>query len=463
MDTRDLEYHLPPERIAVRPVHPRDSARLMVVRRLVPPHAAGDGPLHEALTIEHRLVRDLPSILRPGDLMIVNATRVLPARFFGRRVGSGGAVEGLYLGGGDPPATCSAPLPPRVPFRHWTVLLKGGHLRPGVRIRLTDGTDRPGCLELALLDRDARVAGAWTVRVQPIDPLEASGDQPAVLAATLHASPISQVDPLASRLLGPESSDAEILDQFGRTPLPPYIAWARRQLNIAAPDAEDRSLYQTVYAHESLDAVQQSRVEDNPAAPAVASNSVAPGVTDPGASLAGSLAAPTAGLHFTPELLQSLASVGVERDEVVLHVGLGTFKPVDADRLEDHPMHAEWCSMSAATIAGMEARRRAGGRVVAIGTTSVRTLESYAAHLQQAGEVPAWLQTRLLISPGHAWRWTDALLTNFHLPRSTLMALVAATLSTDAALGVARLKQIYEIAIRENYRFYSFGDAMIIV
>lgn len=197
-------------------------------------------------------------------------------------------------------------------------------------------------------------------------------------------------------------------------------------------DAHDRAVYQTIYANSAM---------------------------------TGSVAAPTAGLHFTPQLLAELQTAGISRYPVTLHVGLGTFKPVQAEFLEQHPMHAEWCTIPHATAAALTATRAAGGRILAIGTTSARTLESFSPHhLTTGGE--HW--TRLLITPGHTWQNADALLTNFHLPGTTLMAMVASLLggpgdAHNPASGVARLQHLYAIAIAERYRFYSFGDAMLIL
>ncbi len=219
----------------------------------------------------------------------------------------------------------------------------------------------------------------------------------------------------------------EILDRAGRTPLPPYIRSARRAAGLDVPDADDRARYQTVYA----------------GAP-------------------GSIAAPTAGLHFTPALLDTLASEGVRRADVTLHVGPGTFKPVEAETLEDHPMHAELCSMGAGAIRAVFGDGAGGGRagrVVAVGSTAARTIESYAAAIGAGAPAPASLETDLLIAPGYAWRRVDAIVTNFHLPRSTLLAMIAALFPG----GIDRVRAIYDEAVREGYRFYSYGDAMLVL
>ncbi|MGH7133707.1 MAG: S-adenosylmethionine:tRNA ribosyltransferase-isomerase, partial [Phycisphaerales bacterium] len=210
------------------------------------------------------------------------------------------------------------------------------------------------------------------------------------------------------------------------TPLPPYIRAARKRHGVEVDDAVDRAAYQTVYAR--------------------------------GDELsAGSVAAPTAGLHFTPDLLAMLSAKGVDRAEVVLHVGTGTFKPVDTEFVEQHPMHAEWCTAPAATTAAMARARFSGGRVFAVGTTSARTLESFTqAELTPNADASHW--TRILITPGYQWRHIDGLMTNFHLPRSTLLAMVAALLPG----GAAQLLDVYREAIVKGYRFYSYGDAMLV-
>lgn len=362
MRTADLEYNLPPDRIATEPVTPRDSARLMVVDRADPSR------------VKDMRVRDLPGQLRAGDVLVFNTTRVLPARFFGRRIGSGGKVEGLYL----------VSLPEAGGAPKWVVLLKGKHVRPGVVVALDETEGGQSGYSLRVVER--REPGGWVVDVE-----------------------------------GPRASTGEVLDRVGHVPLPPYIVKARQQTGFVADETRDRERYQTVYAAE-----------------------------------AGSVAAPTAGLHFTPELLEQLERMGVERVDVLLHVGAGTFKPVETEIVEDHPMHSEWCSMSRAAVERVQRAKREGRRVIAVGTTAARTLEAYAA----AGETPEYLETRLLITPGYRFAWVDGMLTNFHLPRSTLMAMVAALF---AERGVERLKGLYERAIREGYRFYSYGDAMVVV
>lgn len=386
--TADLDYDLPAELIAPEPVSPRDSARMLVVSRSDPGR------------LEDRIVRDLPDLLRPGDLLVFNTSRVVAARLTGRRVpapadgrrrrpasdappAGGGRVEGLFL---------------RAPSNtEWVVMLRAGRCRPGDRVELDDAGGSASGVSLELLERSTGDdPGAWRVRVIGAPAPGASGDH------------------------GWE----EVLSRVGTTPLPPYILRARRQRGQASDEAADRAAYQTVYAGES-----------------------------------GSVAAPTAGLHFTPGLLSRLAAAGVERAQVVLHVGPGTFKPVTAEVVEDHEMHAERCSIAPGELERIARARAEGRRVIAVGTTTVRALEAYAREAAGTGRVPASLETRLLIAPGRAPAWVDGLMTNFHLPRSTLMALVASLL----AGGVEQLKRAYAHAAAARYRFYSFGDAMLVL
>lgn len=382
--TADLDYDLPESAIAKEPASPRDAARLMVIDR-----AIGDAR-------EHTIVRELPRLLRKGDVMVFNATRVLQARLVGRREDSGGRVEGLFL-------SASAD------GREWTALLRAKKVRENTSIRLIDERGVDTNVSLVPLRRDTSELGAWVVGVR----IEGEpGGGAAAAGAALDA--------------------ATILDRVGHTPLPPYILKAREHTHEPVERASDRDRYQTVYAKEQ-----------------------------------GSVAAPTAGLHFTPELLAALDRLGVESVEVTLHVGTGTFKPVEVDIVEEHPMHSEWCSMSPIAIERVRRAKAEGRRVIGVGTTSVRTLESYALALEtQAGaspaSAPASLDTKLLITPGYRYRWTDGTLTNFHLPRSTLLAMVGALLSDQGTLGVQRLIARYREAIERGYRFYSFGDAMLI-
>jgi S-adenosylmethionine:tRNA ribosyltransferase-isomerase len=359
LTTAQLDYELPAERIATRPVEPRDAARLMVVHR-------------SSETVDHRHVRDLPELLVPGDTLVLNRTAVAPARLIGRRHDSGGRIEGLFLEEAGHAA--------------WLVMLRSNsRLRDGQRIDLEDQAGRP-VSELELLERRAE---HWLVAVR-----------------------------------GPGDT-ASILEAVGRTPLPPYIRRARGDDEV--DDASDRAWYQTVYA-------DQDRCR--------------------------SVAAPTAGLHFTPGLLAALEKRGIGRLDVVLHVGPGTFKPITAATPAGHVMHRERYEVPAGTVKAL--RERAGqvpsrrGRLIAVGTTAVRTLESLDDPLP-AADAPISSQTDLLISPPYDFRHVDGLLTNFHLPRSTLLALVA------AMVGLPRLLALYRLAVEREYRFYSYGDAMLIL
>lgn len=385
MRTADLAFDLPPDLIAVEPAEPRDSARLLVVSRSDPAR------------LEHRRVSDLPGLLEPGDALVMNASKVLPARFIARNLETGGKAEGLWLR--DDGFVQSGPNGVR--RRVWVALLKARRHRPGRVLALLDRQGKETTARIEILSRADDEPGAW--RVAAWDTLdfntESGSDTPA------------------------------ILDRVGRPPLPPYIRGARREAGMADENERDPERYQTVYA-ESV---------ESPTADGVA----------------GSVAAPTAGLHFTPGLLDRLESRGVARTSVVLHVGTGTFKPVEAEDLGDHPMHGEWCSIppGAGEIIG------GAGRVIAVGTTSVRTLEAFALLEQSDAPVPAWIETDLLIQPGYRFLKVDGLLTNFHLPGSTLLALVAAIVPG----GIDRVREIYAEAIRERYRFFSYGDAMLIL
>ncbi len=345
----DFVYDLPPERIAQRPSEPRDACRLL---RLV--RATGG--------IEHRQFTDLPELLRPGDLLVLNDTRVLPAKFPARRR-SGAQMEGLFLRereGGD-----------------WAVLLKNARrCRPGERLVLGDGQH-----ELELVADEGQ--GEWVVRPVPACPAE------------------------------------ELLGRIGSTPLPPYI---RRPGPLS--DEQDSQRYQTVFARRP-----------------------------------GSVAAPTAGLHFTDRLLAALAARGVERTAVTLHVGLGTFLPVKADTLQGHKMHSEWFDLPASAVEAIRRARQRGGRVVAVGTTAVRVLESVAARgpLQPTS---GW--TKLFLYPPAPFGLTDALITNFHLPASTLLMLVAAFCDPGGTRGRALILDAYRQAVEQQYAFFSYGDAMLI-
>ena len=356
MKLTDFDYELPSERVAQRPAERRDDARLLV-------HDVG------ADATEHRRVSDLVECLRPGDLLVVNDTRVLSARIYGRRK-SGGAVELLFL---EPVSDDG---------RRWSA-----RANPARRLKPDETIEVEGGLTARMVERAGH---DWLVELA--DPRE------------------------------PGLGVVELLQRHGRMPLPPYIERgdrARRRTR-EPEDPLDRERYQTVYAERM-----------------------------------GAVAAPTAGLHFTPELLARLEELGVQRATVTLHVGLGTFEPVHEDRVEDHRLHAERFDLPAATVAAVRATRTAGGRVVAVGTTSVRVLESCA---DERGELaPASGETRLFLLPGSELRVVDVLMTNFHLPRSTLLMLVS------AFAGRERVLRLYREAIAEGYRFYSYGDAMLLI
>ena len=362
--TSDLEYDLPDELIATRPAEPRDSARLMVVDRGQPS------------SVEEAKVRDLPSYLREGDLLVFNDSRVLPARLAGVRRSTSGRIGGLFLAEHGP--------------GRWEALLRSnGRLRSGDVIDLDDAHGGRSSVSMTLLDRAGE---GWLTEVRD----ESRGDA---------------------------ESAAELLGRIGATPLPPYILFARRQRHERIDDDEDRAWYQTVYADSTH---------------------------------TGSVAAPTAGLHFTPALLRRLEESGVRTARVTLHVGAGTFKPVEVEVVEEHPIHAEWAETPASALRAVRDTRMSGGRVVCVGTTSARALES----APESASGDGWLgETRLLITPGYRWKRLDAMLTNFHLPRSTLLAMVGALFPE----GVRDLRPLYERAVRDRFRFYSYGDTMLVL
>ena len=364
--TRDLDYDLPRELIATAPAEPRDSARLLVIRGQAEP--------------EHTVFRDLPELLAADDRLVVNTSRVLPARLLGQREDTGGNAEGLFLEFGDEPG-------------QWVCMVKARRFKPGARIGLFGRGNAPSPHAIELVERHPRVPGAWIVRLVG-GPWEDEW----------------QFKTLSMAVLG----------EVGHVPLPPYIRSARRNEGQEDERTEDLERYQTVYA-------------------------------DP--AEAGSVAAPTAGLHFTPAVLEALASRGVVRRDVTLHVGAGTFREVETELVEDHEMHHELCHAPASVMDDLRAARRGGHRVLAVGTTAARTIEAGA-------EGPGgWFETNLLITPGYQWKLASALITNFHLPRSTLMAMVAALLPG----GVEQLHEVYARAIEARYRFYSYGDAMLVL
>lgn len=399
--TTELEYDLPESALAKAPVEPRDSAKLMVVRR------------SEASQIEHVTVRDMPAFLRgaglaaghehAADLLVRNTTRVLPARLIGIREDTGGKVGGLFLRE-----------QPRVEgtvadSKQWVVLLQGKSLREGVTVLLSKPSNVSGLplvesVRLNLICRMEEELGGWLVQV--------------VCTGGL-----------------PQLTTELILGQIGFTPLPPYILKARRDEGLQVDEAYDRDRYQTIFANAT-----------------------------------GSVAAPTASLHFTPQLFDSIEAKGVGVADVVLHVGTGTFRTVETEFVEQHDMHTEWCEMSPLVAQHIRQTRSAKGRVICLGTTAARTVESFAQRpdlfsnnqgvsQQFQGDEPRAMETKILITPGYQWQWTDGLLTNFHLPRSTLLAMVGAMLPG----GVPRVKELYKIALSKGYRFFSYGDAMLIL
>ena len=339
MKTADFDFYLPEELIAQTPLERRDASRLLTLDK-----STG--------AVGHHHFYELPRFLRPGDCLVLNDSRVLPARLIGHRP-TGGTCEVLLLTdkGGD----------------LWECLVRPGRkLKPGARVIFGDG-QLTATVEAELND------GKRAVR--------------------FHYQGIF----------------LEILEQLGRMPLPPYIK----------AELEDQERYQTVY----------SRV-------------------------VGSAAAPTAGLHFTPELLEQVREMGVKVCFVTLHVGLGTFRPVKAEDIADHEMHAEFCQISRETADIINKTKGHGGRVVCVGTTSCRTVESFAAKDGAMSECSGW--TNIFIYPGYKFKVLDALITNFHLPQSTLIMLVSALAGREHVLAA------YEEAVREKYRFFSFGDAMLV-
>ena len=339
MKTSDFYFDLPPELIAQTPLERRDGSRLLTLDR-----ATGE--------TKHRHFYDLPALLRPGDCLVLNDSRVLPARLIGKRAGGGACEVLLLIDRGD---------------RVWECLVRPGRkLRPGAKITFGDG------------ELSAKVVG------------EVEG---------------------GNRLVrfDYEGIFLEALERLGKMPLPPYIK----------AELEDGERYQTVYS-----------------------------------KVTGSAAAPTAGLHFTRPLLEQLQAMGVRVCYVTLHVGLGTFRPVKAENLDEHEMHSEYCVIPQETADAVNETKRAGGRVICVGTTSCRTVESWAEEDGTLKASAGW--TNIFIYPGYRFKVLDGLITNFHLPESTLIMLVSALAGREQVLAA------YEEAVRERYRFFSFGDAMFI-
>ncbi|WP_313102842.1 tRNA preQ1(34) S-adenosylmethionine ribosyltransferase-isomerase QueA [Brevundimonas sp.] len=358
MLTSDFDFDLPDDCIALRPAEPRDSARLLVVK---------DGALQD------RIVRDLPDFLQPGDALVFNDTRVIPARLSGVRHRVGPEGETLTV---EVEATLHHRDAPDV----WSAFMKPGkRIKPGDRIHFGRSSD--AACELGRLD------------------------------ATVEAKNEDGLITLRFELAGPALDDA--IRDVGVMPLPPYIAAKRPE------DDRDLKDYQTVFA-----------------------------------TYDGSVAAPTAGLHFTPALLDAIRARGVTTHAVTLHVGAGTFLPVKADDTADHKMHSEWGEVSPQTAAALNAVRAAGGRIVCVGTTSLRLLES--ATTEDGVVQPFHGDTAIFITPGYRFRACDVLMTNFHLPKSTLFMLVS------AFAGLETMRAAYAHAIDNGYRFYSYGDGSLL-
>lgn len=348
MRVSDFDFELPPERIALRPASPRDASKLLVVRQ-------------EAL--EDRIFRDLPDLLRAGDVLVFNNTRVIPASLSGHRIGRLGTTPKI-----------EALLHLRLDGSRWKTFVKPAKkLEKGDRVRFS----REG---------------------NPIN----NNQLYATVAEKGEAGEVT----LAFDLAGPSLDDA--IASLGQMPLPPYIAGKRDT------DDRDRADYQTVYAERD-----------------------------------GAVAAPTAGLHFTPTVIKRLQELGIKQETVTLHVGAGTFLPVKSEDTRDHKMHAEWGEVSSATCDRLKAARTSGGRIIAVGTTSLRLLES-------SGLEPFSGTTEIFITPGYRFRAVDLLVTNFHLPKSTLFMLVA------AFAGLERMRSAYAHAIASDYRFYSYGDSSLL-
>jgi S-adenosylmethionine:tRNA ribosyltransferase-isomerase len=346
------DYELPPGLIAQNPAVPRDSSRLLVVNSL---------ENHQTIPTLHHIFRDLPELLQPGDLLVMNNTKVIPARLYGCK-STGAEVEVLLLE--ERQHNC------------WLALVKPGkRFKIGNEIIFTaGGEENPQILRATVVESEPQTGGR-----------------------------LLQFD------LPPEVPLVQVLGKFGEIPLPPYIT--------ASTAAHEQ--YQTVYAQE-----------------------------------AGAIAAPTAGLHFTPDLLEKLRSCGINQAFITLHVGVGTFRPVEVEDVTTHAMHEEWIEVSADTVEQIRATQAGGGRIIAVGTTVVRALEGAA----QLGDLQPFMgKTNLFIYPGYKWRVVEGLITNFHLPRSSLLMLVSALIGRD------RLLDIYQEAISSEYRFYSFGDAMVIL
>jgi len=339
LKTSDFAYTLPKEYIAQHPAYPRDSSRLLVYNR-------------EHGTVAHHHFHQLVDLLRENDLLVVNQTRVIQARLFGKKIPTGGKAELLLLR--------------ELKEDTWEAMVGGKGIRPGIKLQIDNGPE-------VHIEDDL---GGSLRKVRFLNPIE------------------------------------PMLDQIGNVPLPPYI-----HENLDKPER-----YQTVYARKS-----------------------------------GSAAAPTAGLHFTPSLMDRIQQKGIRIAEVTLHIGLDTFAPVHEEDPKDHKIHQEWCHVSDETAAQINHTRKSGGRVIAVGTTSVRTLETAARQSDlENGLSPFEGKTDLFILPGYEFQVIDCMVTNFHLPESTLVMMVS------AFTGRKKILELYQLAMQEGYRFYSFGDAMLL-
>lgn len=338
-----FDFDLPQDLIALRPVRPRDAARMLVVR--------GEG------AFEDRGVRDLPQLLQPGDVLVFNDTRVIPAQLEGRKAGG--------------EAKIGATLHKRIDLRRWQAFIRNAkRLRPGDQLVFGGG--------VTAIAEARHDDGSFTLMFEGEEPVEV------------------------------------LLDRAGTMPLPPYIAGKR------GTDEQDREDYQTMFAEKD-----------------------------------GAVAAPTASLHFTQELVEALDAAGIGRETLTLHVGAGTFLPVKAEDTQDHRMHAEWGCIDSRTAERLNAARSGGGRIIAVGTTALRLLESAA---RDDGVIePFEGDTAIFITPGYRFKAIDGLMTNFHLPKSTLMMLVSALMGTD------RMQAAYAHAIENKYRFYSYGDSSLLL
>lgn len=406
MRPADFHYDLPPELIAQHPAPHREDARLLVL------HRADDRR-------EHRRFPDLLDYLRAGDLLVLNNSRVLPARLRGRKPASGGEVEVLLV-------------EENAPNDWWAMLRPGKRVRAGTRIEFGPSAEGlgprtkdqgPGTANLELPTSNFQLRTSdFALRPSP------SALRPSPSRVRLAAVVIAKNDEGHYRLRFEGVADVRTeLERYGEVPLPPYIE------RSSGPSAADRERYQTVFAKSP-----------------------------------GSVAAPTAGLHFTEALLDRIRGRGVQIVFVTLHVGLGTFAPIKAAHLADHVMHEELFEVPSETAAAVQAARRDGRRVIAVGTTSVRVLESVdwsvvPAHPPPEGGASIRGRTRLFIHPPRRFQVVNALVTNFHLPASTLLMLVCAFAAPGETRGRERVLEAYAEAVRERYRFFSYGDAMLIL